>query len=61
MFLLVKLARFLPLQSMFMFINAEMTPQKRERSERAKNIVNFFYRVRHVCCVSAQRLISIVT
>jgi len=36
---------------MFKFINAEMTPKKRERSESAKNRVNFIYMSLCVTCV----------
>ena len=36
-------------QSMFMLINAEMTPKRRERSKRAK-FLEFFYFVCDVCC-----------
>jgi len=62
MFLFVKLTRFWPSKSMFMFINAEMTPYKHETSERAKiRVIFLFDCVCHVYCVSAQRLISIVT
>jgi len=35
---------------MFKFINAEMTPKKRKRSERAI-VLELFDLVYHVCCV----------
>ena len=42
-------------KSMFMLINAEMTPKRRERSERAK-ILELFDFVCHVCCGSWWKL-----
>jgi len=49
MCLLVFLDFDLP-KSMFKFINADITPKKRERSERAI-FLEFFDFVCHVCCV----------
>jgi len=42
MFLLVRVPSFRYPKSMFILINAEMTPKMRERSERAKNFRVFF-------------------